>query len=112
MNKLSDSFRFAFRGLFLAVKRERNVKIHLLAVVAVTVLGFVKELDPWGWAAVFLCFGLVLAAELVNTAIEMLCDRVCPEKDEKIRDIKDITAGAVLITAIVSILVAIIVFII
>jgi diacylglycerol kinase (ATP) len=62
------------------------------------------------WCAVLGCIALVWVAELLNTALEVLCDRVSREQDESIRRIKDVAAGAVLIAAIISVIVSAMVF--
>ena len=56
-----------------------------------------------------LCIGMVLSAEAMNTAVELLADALHPDRDERIRVVKDLAAGAVLITAIASVVVAILV---
>jgi diacylglycerol kinase (ATP) len=111
MKRLLASFRCAFRGLGLALLRERNMALHLFAAGAVCVLGAWRGLRPWGWAAVALCCGLVFAAELFNSAIERLCDLVSPERSRAAGELKDIAAGAVLVCAVCSLAVAAAVFI-
>lgn len=60
---------------------------------------------------VILCIAMVMAAEMINTAIEQICDRVTRERDAEIKTIKDISAGAVLITAIAAIVCGLIIFV-
>jgi len=104
------SFADAFRGLFIAIRRERHMKIHLAAVVIVfTAAGFFK-VEPWAWVALILVCALVIAAELFNTAIERLCDKIDLEACPIIRDIKDIAAGAVLVCAVAAVAIGVIVF--
>jgi diacylglycerol kinase len=109
---LLRSFLNAFRGVGISVKSGRNMAIHLCAAAVVTAAGIILRIKPWGWVAVFICFALVIAAEMLNTALERLCDAVSPEQSPKIRDVKDIGAGAVLVCAVFSVCVAVIVFII
>jgi len=90
------AFIYAFRGLGRGLVSGRNVLLQCLAVVAVTVFGIVKEFAEWQWIAVVLCFMVVIALELVNTAIEKLCDALHSDKSDAIRDVKDMAAGAVL----------------
>ncbi len=106
---LLRSFSCAARGVRLGL-RERNFRIHLTAVCYVTVAAVLAELSRAELAALFLCFGLVTATELVNTAVEKLCDRVTTQRDPRIRDVKDIAAGAVLLTAASSVAVGIVLF--
>ena len=110
MKGLLSSFRNAFRGIWRTLKAERNMRLHLTAVCYVTALGFLAELDAPRWAAILLCFGAVIAAELFNTALENLCDAVHPDKHPKIGAAKDAAAGAVLVLAIASVGVAIAAF--
>lgn len=104
-----ESFRNAFRGIGLAFKSERNLRIHLGA--AVLVISAMRWLDiPTSEGIVLLlCIGGVMAAEVVNTAIESLADAVQPEQDERIRRVKDLSAGAVLLLALVSAVIGLIV---
>lgn len=104
------SFRYAFRGIAQTIKAERNMRIHLTAVAYVTALGVLAGLDAPRWAAVLLCFGAVIGAELFNTALENLCDAVHPETHPKIGAAKDAAAGAVLVLTICSVGVAVAVF--
>ncbi|SBV95800.1 Undecaprenol kinase (modular protein) [uncultured Eubacteriales bacterium] len=110
LRDLLRSFRYAFQGIFCTARTERNMRIHLTAVAYVTALGFLAELDGPGWTAVLLCFGAVIAAELINTALENVCDVVSPERNPKIGAAKDAAAGAVLALAIASVCVAAVVF--
>lgn len=106
---LRRSFLWAARGLRIGL-RERNFRIHLTAACYVTAAAFLAGLSRAEIAVLCLCFALVTAAELVNTAVETLCDRVTTQRDPLIRDAKDIAAGAVLMTALFSVAVAVILF--
>ena len=104
------SFKYAFHGIFETIRTERNMRVHLCFAVYVIIAGFVTHLSAPEWAAVLICIGLVTALECLNTAVESLCNTVCPEKSEGIRITKDTSAGAVLCAAIVSAIVGGIVF--
>ncbi|HRK17309.1 MAG TPA: diacylglycerol kinase family protein, partial [Prosthecobacter sp.] len=93
-------FRHAFDGIAWALLCQRNMRFHAAATLAVTGLGMVWNLELWKWCVLCLCAGLVWTAEIFNTAIELLCDLVQPERDERVRRIKDTAAGAVLAAAI------------
>lgn len=110
MRGLPGSFRWAARGFWRTVKTQRNMRIHLTAAVYVTALGVLAGLDGPRWAAVLLCFGAVMAAELFNTALENLCDAVHPDRHPKIGAAKDAAAGAVLVLAVASVGVAAVTF--
>ena len=78
--------------------------------VLVIIAGLLFHISTFEWIAVFFAIGLVLAAEAINSAIERLSDVVQPEKDDRIRDVKDISAGAVLVCAITAAIIGIIIF--
>ena len=78
--------------------------------IVVVLAGFLFKLSNVEWLAVVFAIGLVLAGEAINSAIERLSDVVQPEWDDRIRDVKDISAGAVLICAITAAIIGIIVF--
>lgn len=96
------SFSFAINGIVSLIKSEHNARIHLIAMVGVVVLGIFFKIDPVEWLFIVVAIGMVFLAELFNTAIERLADVVTPEWDEKIRLIKDYSAGAVLVAAILA----------
>jgi diacylglycerol kinase len=107
---LIRSFHHAFSGIGWALRTQRNLRIHALATLLVVALGLVKNISSWQWCAVFICISLVWAAELMNSALEALCDRITQEPDEHIRRAKDAAAGAVLVCAIISVIVAALIF--
>ncbi|MBQ7268627.1 MAG: diacylglycerol kinase family protein [Bacteroidales bacterium] len=104
------SFADALRGIVLLVVREPHARIHLLAAVLVIAAGIVFKLSAWEWVAAIFAIGLVFAAEAFNTAIERLCDVVQPARDARIRDIKDLSAGAVLLCALTAAAIGLILF--
>jgi diacylglycerol kinase len=105
-----ESFRHAFDGLFAALRQGVNFRIQLLAAVVAVVLGIVLHISHLEWVAIALCIGSVLSAELMNTAIEKLCDRVSTEKHPLIKAAKDMSAAAVLLLAAMSVVVALLIF--
>ena len=74
------SFGYAWQGIRSCAGKEQNLSFHLIAMAAVTLAGFVLGITRTEWTVVILCFGVVIAAELFNTAIERLVDRVSPER--------------------------------
>lgn len=111
MKKRIKSFKYAFKGIFdLFSGRHPNALIHLLAVIVVTGAGLYLGLERWEWVAVLLCFGLVLALEAVNTAIEYVVDLVSPDHHALAGKAKDMAAGAVLIAAMTTVVVAVVIF--
>ncbi len=104
-------FKYAISGIITAFKTETNLLIQLCAGLLMVVFGVTLKISLVEWCiCVSMCF-LVLALELVNTAIENLCDKINPQTDPKIKIIKDVSAGAVLLISICSVVIALILFI-
>ncbi|MDP9961773.1 diacylglycerol kinase family protein [Chryseobacterium lathyri] len=104
------SFLNAFRGIFLMIKTERNFRIELAAFFINLVLIFYFRLSSIDTALIFMASIGVLSAEIFNTAVEKICDMIQPDFDKRIGFIKDISAGAVLLMAIGSVIIGIIVY--
>jgi len=110
---LVKSFYCAFRGLWVALKTERNLKIHAAAIVAAVGLGIYLGLSAVEWGLIVFIIGFVLAAELINTSMEIICDEATGGKiADGIRNCKDISAAAVLVAAAAAIIVGVIILII
>ena len=107
---LASSFANAARGILHAALQERNFKIELCFAVAAIILGVVLQIDFTQWAVIFVCFGMVLGGECVNTALEAVVDLASPDYHELAKRAKDCAAGAVLVTSIASLLVAAAIF--
>ena len=105
------SFVYAGKGIYALISSEHNAWIHCAAIVLVTLAGFYFDITKEEWLAIVLCFGLVLAAEAFNTAIEKLVDLISPERNPLAGKVKDIAAGAVLICAITAVIVGVIIFV-
>ena len=105
------SFGYAWQGIRSCVGKEQNLSFHLIAMTAVTLAGFVLGITRTEWTVVILCFGVVIAAELFNTAIERLVDLVSPERHPVAGQVKDIAAGAVLVCAVAAAIIGLIIFI-
>lgn len=110
MNRLIRSFGAAFSGIRAAVSGQRNLKIHVGAALVVCAVGVYVDLNSGEWALVAFAIGLVISAELVNSAIEALVDMVEPEMNPRAGRVKDIAAGAVLVAALTAIIIGVLVF--
>ena len=104
------SFRHAFRGLGFAIRSEVHVRIHLAATLVVIGAGLYFGLSSTEWSSVSLAIGLVIASEILNTAIERLVDIVRPEHDAAAGQVKDIASAAVLVAALAAAVVGVVVF--
>lgn len=110
-NPLYKSFEYAFEGIFAGIKKERNMKIHCTAMFLVIIAGIVVKLSAVKWCICLILFGLILALELVNTALEAVVDLVTEERKPLAKLAKDTAAGAVLIAAIMAAVIGFIIFI-
>lgn len=104
------SFGYAFNGLKVLLLTQPHAQLHALSTIAVLTLGTALHLRRWEWVAILLCIGMVWMAEAFNTALEFLADEVSLEKRERIGKAKDVAAGGVLITAMISVAVAVLIF--
>lgn len=105
------SFRYAFRGLWLLLRNEHNSRIHLFVAVIAIAMGFTFKIDLREWTILVIVTGIVFLAELFNTSLETICDIVDNKWNEKIRNAKDYSAAAVLVSAIISLAAGGIIFI-
>jgi diacylglycerol kinase (ATP) len=109
-HSIAKSFVFAFKGMASALK-ERNFILHLVSATLVISAGFYFDVTGPEWCVLLICIGVVVMAELFNTAIEKLTDLVSPDFNPKAGEIKDIAAAAVLVFSIVSAIAGLIIFI-
>ena len=105
IRKLRQSFLYAASGLRACMRTERNFRIHLTAAVYVSVFAALGGLSAARYAVLCLCFALMMAAELLNTAIERLCDREAEGYDSRVKEIKDIAAAAVFLCALFCVII-------
>ncbi len=110
LRKRVRSFGYAFSGIRTLVRDEHNARIHLFAMVCVIVAGFLLHISPTEWCLVGLCFGGVLMAEAMNSAVEALADMVSPEYHPLVKKAKDVAAAGVLMMAVAAAVVGVIVF--
>ncbi len=109
--RLADAFRFAFFGIAQAWGSERNMKIQAAFAVLACILGALLGISALEWVAIVVCIAVVLSLEVVNTAIEAIVDLASPDIHVLAKRAKDCAAGAVLIAALGSVVVACIIFI-
>ena len=109
MKRLLHSFGFAGEGIGYAVRTQANLRIHLMITALVIVMGLWLQLSPIEWAILVVMISIVLSAELFNTALEATLDRVSQEEHPLAKVGKDVAAGAVLITALGSVIVGLLI---
>ena len=110
LKKFIKSFYYAINGVICLLKTEQNARIHSVNAILVGVLAYVLEISRLEAAILFIAVVMVFAIEIINTAIEKVFDLLHPESHATIHYIKDAMAGAVLISAIIALVVAILVF--
>lgn len=106
----AKSFGHAFKGIATLIATQPHARLHLLASIIVVAAGLCLRLRRWEWVAVLLCIGMVWMAEALNTALEFLADEVSLDRRDRIGKAKDVAAGGVLITALIAVAVAAVVF--
>jgi diacylglycerol kinase len=111
MVKILKSFSYASSGLIFCFKTQQNFRINLLAAIIAVIAGICLHINQLQWIAVTICISAVLAAELMNTAVEKICGHVNPSYHPQIKIIKDMAAGAVLIIALMSMVTGLLIFI-
>ena len=111
MKTFLRSFRFAFQGVVQFFSKQRNAKIQTVMGIIAISLGFIVSITPYQWLLVLFCIGLVISLEMINSAIEIFCDMVTTDFHPRIKIIKDVAAGAVLVAAIASLIIGLIIFI-
>ena len=105
-----SSFKYAFQGMFSALKTERNLKIHVTIMMLVIIAGIVLKISKIEWIICIILFGLVIGGEMLNSAIETVVDIAMPDINSKAKFAKDAAAGAVLVFAIASAIIGFMMF--
>jgi diacylglycerol kinase len=105
------SFKYAFRGIYHAAANEANFRTQLAIVLITMLAGFYYRIQLVEWISLVVVCGMLLSAELINTAIEEFIDHLIHEHHEGARVIKDLSAGYVLTTALCALLVFLLVFV-
>jgi len=98
-----SAFRHAFNGLWYFFLHERNGKVQCVAAAMAIGCGWLLTISPAQWICILLCIGAVLSLEMMNSALEKLCDVVQEDYHPAIKIVKDVAAGAVLWASVMSI---------
>ena len=105
------SFTFAINGIVYALTTQQNVIIHLISTLVVIIVSFILRLTQIEWAVITLTISSVWIAELFNTAIEKTVDLYTTDQHPLAKIAKDVSAGAVLICALCSIIIGLLIFV-
>ncbi|MFZ7119900.1 MAG: diacylglycerol kinase family protein [Eubacteriaceae bacterium] len=110
MKKIVDSFKHAINGIEYSFITQRNIRIHFFIALIVLLLGIVVKLEYFELLIILLTINVVIAVEMINTAIEKTIDLITEEYNLLAKIAKDVAAGAVLISAIISIIIGVLIF--
>ncbi len=104
-----DSFKTALQGIWYAIVKERNMKIHLVAAAIVLIVSAWLKVSRQELSILCLAIALVICFELINTAMEVMVDIIVDVYHPKAKIIKDVSAGAVFVSALISIAIGVLV---
>lgn len=106
-----DSFKHAFDGLIYSFKSTKNLIIDTVIALIVVIAGFIFKVNLTEWAILLICIALVMSLEMVNTAVEEAVNLAMPNIHPIAKISKDVSAGAVLFSAIISAVIGLLIFI-
>lgn len=110
LRRLIKSFHYAFRGVIRLLTDEQNARIHATITIVVGMLAYILQVTRIEAAVLFIAIIMVFAMEIMNTAVEKICNLIDMRHNPQIRIIKDGMAGAVLIASVIAAVVAIFIF--
>ena len=110
MRRFIRALVHAIQGIGLGLRQERHLRFHAIAAAGVVGLAVWLPLQLWEWIILLLCIGMVFAAELINGALERVADVAHPATHPLIKAAKDMSAGAVLVLAVISLVVGVLIF--
>jgi diacylglycerol kinase len=110
LKRKANSVRYAIKGIKTGYIEESNFQIQLILGALALLLGWHYQISIIEWLFVIVTCGLVLTAELFNTALEELCDMLKSSHDPHIAKIKDLSAGAVLVASVMAVIIGSVIF--
>lgn len=111
LNRIKLSFKYSIDGLKYAYKYEQSMLLHLIATISAVVFGIFFRIEPFEWLVTFLTIGMLLAAELINTAIEAAVDLTTLEINPLAKIAKDCGSAATFVLSIMGFVLALIVYV-
>ena len=102
MNQFVRSLQYAWQGFCLALREQRNCRIHCAAALLAMAASLFLQISLVEWCIILICIGAVISAELFNSAVEKWVDLVSPDWNKKAGEMKDMSAAAVLMLAITA----------
>ncbi len=110
IKKLLKSFTYAFEGIYYAFNSDQNLIIHFFSALLVIVLSIILRVTPFEMGILGVTILLVIACEMVNSAIEKMVDLITKEHRAEAKIAKDVSAGMVLITSFGAAVIGVLIF--
>lgn len=110
LKRFFNSFHYSLEGLHYAYLNEQSMMIHIVVTVLVVILGLLLHLSGTEWLFCLTMIGFVMAAELLNTAIEAVVDMAMPDKHPLAKIAKDTASAAVFVLSIVAFVIGAVIF--
>lgn len=108
--KRSKSALYALNGLRVLFLEEHNSRIHIAIVIVIVTAGFLLKISNTEWLVICILIALVFSLEIINSAIENICDYISPQWNEVIKKVKDLAAAAVFVSSVISVICGAIIF--
>ncbi|MEA3398330.1 MAG: diacylglycerol kinase family protein [Patescibacteria group bacterium] len=110
IKRLLKSFKYALNGLIKTFREEQNLRIQLTATLIIILAGWYFKIERLEWALIIFAIGLVILAEIINSAAERITDVLRPRINTYVKTIKDIMAAAVMFASLIAFLIGLLVF--
>lgn len=107
---LIDSFKYAFEGVYYALRHNRNLRIHFGIAILVIFLSIFFKVNPFEMGILGIMILLVICSEMINSSIEEMVNLIAKDHRKEAKIAKDVTAGMVLIAAFGSVIVGVLIF--
>lgn len=109
-HQLKKSFGYAFEGVWFAFRHNQNLRIHFAIAILVTLASVFFQVNPFEMGILGIMILLVIASEMINTALEQMVDLIINEHRKEAKIAKDVGAGMVLVTSLGSVVVGVLIF--
>ncbi|WP_257346035.1 diacylglycerol kinase family protein [Pseudalkalibacillus decolorationis] len=110
INKVANSFRYAFQGIKEGWRNELNFRIHCICAVGTIILAYLFQFGIVKWMVLLITIGVVISLELINSAVERTVDLVTKEYHPIAKQAKDLAAASVFIFSLVAVIIGILLF--
>ena len=110
IKRLLKSFKYAQKGFIKTWREEQNLQIQSMVATLILFLSYYLGLNRMEWIVIILLIGLVMLMELANSAVERIADVLKPRINSYVKEIKDISAAAVMFSSLIAVIVGIMIF--